>query len=56
MEERLKQILDTMDIPEARKSLSVHNLKWLTRNIDVRNKDHADIKEAWTLILALLKR
>lgn len=42
----LKEILDTMDIPEQRKT----DMGWLWRNIGVRNSDHPMFDEARLLI------
>lgn len=43
---RLKQILDTMDVPEVRKN----DLRWLGRNLWIRNSNHLNLKEALSLI------
>ncbi len=46
MNQRLKEILDTMDIPELRKT----DIRWLNRNVWIRNSKHPDIEEALILI------
>lgn len=45
-EERLEDILNTMDIPPFRKN----DMGWLMRNIQIRNDNHPQIKEAIELI------
>ena len=45
---KLKEILDTMDIPEQRKT----DMAWLWRNIGVRNSGHPFLEEAKALIKA----
>lgn len=55
MEERLKEILDGMDIPESRKELTAGNLFWLSRNLVIRNGMHKDFSEANKLIIKLIK-
>ena len=51
MKDKLREILDTMDIPEERKT----DLKWLRRNIWVRNQWHPQFIEAIDLIDNLLE-
>jgi len=46
MQNRLNEILDTMDIPNSRKT----DFSWLIRNLFIRNGDHVDFKEAINLI------
>ena len=53
--ERLIEILSTMDIPENRRPINFGNLSWLTRNMAIRNKNHPDFKEAWNLVVKLLR-
>lgn len=48
--ERLKEILNTMDISEVRKDLNASNLRWLIRNIGIKNNNHPDLKECIKLI------
>lgn len=54
--ERLKELLSTMDIPNNRREINLGNLSWLTRNVAIRNRNHPDFKEAWSLIVKLLKK
>ena len=53
--ERLIEILSTMDIPENRRPINFGNLSWLTRNMAIRNRNHPDFKEAWSLVIKLFK-
>ena len=39
----LSEILASMDIPASRREISRPNVRWLMRNIQVRNSDHPDI-------------
>lgn len=54
---RLMEILNTMDVPEFRKTRfeGKPDLHWLNRNLIIRNDTHPDIKEAYDLIRAGLK-
>lgn len=47
---RLQEILNTMDIPVRRKT----DIRWLARNISVKNAKHPDINEALFIIEGLL--
>ena len=49
--ERLAEILSNMDIPASRESLTPTNVRWLLRNLRVRNGKHPDINE----VIACLK-
>jgi hypothetical protein len=53
--ERLKTILDSMDIPDKRKDMSFESLQWLIRNISFRNLGHSDFEEA-LYIIKMLRR
>ena len=46
----LAEILATMDIPESRKELTTPNVRWLLRNLRVRNAQHTNIKETITAL------
>ena len=49
--EALKSVLKDFDLPEHRKtSQTIHNLKWLLRNLGVRNSKHPRFEEAITII------
>lgn len=49
--EKLKEILDQMDVPEMRKS----DLGWLKRNLGIRNSGHPLFNQAMELIKELAK-
>ena len=42
----LKIILESMDIPASRRDITVTNVSWLLRNIQVKNGRHPDIRLA----------
>ena len=54
--DRLVAILKTIDIPKRRRERSKNNLRWLNRNIAVRNSEHPQFKEARDLVPLLLKK
>jgi len=47
----LVKVLDTMEVPALRKELTTTNVRWLLRNLRVRNAQHPDINE----VIAALK-
>jgi len=49
---RLKEILETMDVPEQRLGLTDENFRWMARNLGARNSSHRNYKEA----IACLKK
>lgn len=51
----LATMLDMMDVPESRREQSDTNLRWLTRNIAVRNGEHPMVQPARDLIKWLLR-
>jgi hypothetical protein len=52
----LGTILAQMDVPEMRKELySTGNLRWLSRNLAVKNKDHPMFVTAQTILTEILK-
>lgn len=48
-------LLNDMDIPIMRREINNRNLRWLMRNIRVRNGKHPKIKEVIEEIKRLLK-
>ena len=57
MNERLRDILATMDIPEMRRDINLEmNLRWLQRNLAVNNGAHPEAGEALLIIRDLLRR
>lgn len=52
----LGTILAQMDVPEMRKELDdTGNLRWLNRNLAVRNKNHPMFTTARTILKEILK-
>jgi chorismate-pyruvate lyase len=52
----LGTILAQMDVPEMRKELdNTGNLRWLNRNLAIRNKNHPMFNTARTLLTDILK-
>ena len=49
--EELVEIMNEMDIPSLRKELTKANVRWLLRNVRVRNNNHPKINE----VVAALK-
>ena len=47
----IEKVLDTMDVPLFRKELTTSNVRWLLRNLRIRNAQHPDIDE----VIATLK-
>jgi hypothetical protein len=55
--ERLKELLATMNIPQMRRDISSEaNLRWLVRNIAIKNGGNPNIKEALVLIERLINK
>mgnify|MGYP000874458602 CR=1 FL=1 len=57
---RLASLLSQMDIPEGRRSLEAlqepQHLRWLSRNMFIRNSNHPSFHEADTLLRELLRQ
>lgn len=49
---RLKELLDNMIVPEKRKC----DLKWLKKNLAIRNKTHPSFFEAMSIIESKVKK
>lgn len=54
IEKVLGEILDGMDVPAMRKELTTPNLRWLQRNLFIRNKDKDSFPSAVHFIATLL--
>ena len=54
LKNKLREALNAMDVPEGRKEPTVPNLRWLQRNLFIRNKEHKDFPFAVHLIGTLL--
>lgn len=53
---KLHTLIKDMDIPDYRKTnTNPDNLKWLGRNIQVRNSNHANFTESRKLIVSILR-
>ena len=54
--EALQELIKGMDLPDWRKSkLTPHNLRWLGRNMGIRNASHPKYQEARAVLARLLK-
>lgn len=54
--ERLSRILRKMNLPQHRKNrMTSSNLKWLAKNLSVKNSDHPDYQEALDIIKAQVR-
>ena len=56
-EEKLSKLLETMDIPAMRKE-TIHlrqTLRWLNRNLRIRNNEHPQLVEALELIKSIMR-
>ncbi len=51
---KLSVLLNDMDIPEIRRELTTNNLRWLLRNLGIRNSNHLHFKEVMELIKKFL--
>jgi hypothetical protein len=51
----LKELLPKMDVPELRQELTDENLRWLQRNLGIRNSLHKDFPMSAMIIRWLLK-
>lgn len=52
---RLESLLKHMDVPVNRSRVNFNNLRWLDRNLWIRNEGHPSYKEASSLIKQCLK-
>tara|TARA_B100000029_G_C16936500_1_gene727116 strand:- start:158 stop:379 length:222 start_codon:yes stop_codon:yes gene_type:complete len=52
----LGTLLDQMDVPEMRRDTSqISNVRWLSRNLGINNREHAMFATAMSLVKWLLK-
>ncbi len=49
VEIELQALLEHMDVPEDRR----HDLKWLSRNLNIKNQDNIHLQDAFTAVAAL---
>ena len=50
----LRAILDKMDVPKKRKLLTPQDLRWLARNLYIKNRSHSEFPSAIHFIHTLL--
>jgi hypothetical protein len=51
VENRLMDVLEDMNVPSMRKDISsIHNVKWLMRNISIQNGSNPELSEALSLL------
>ena len=53
--DKIIETLETMDVPAFRKELTPSNIRWLLRNLRVRNGEHPDIDEVVTVLKERLR-
>jgi hypothetical protein len=54
--EKLQRLIKGMDLPIQRKTQTTpHNIRWLSRNLGVRNSEHPKFQEAKLLLVKLLR-
>ena len=53
---KLVELLRPMELPEWRKSkLTIHNVRWLSRNMGLKNSTHPNYNESIELIKAIIR-
>jgi hypothetical protein len=56
MQSTLKEILETMEIPDMRRDITkISNLRWLSRNLAIQNCTHPMFQPAKELIISLIR-
>ena len=55
LREELRELLRDFDIPAMRRPLNKANLRWMGRNLQIKNSDHRDFDKAKKLIKEILK-
>ena len=54
--ERLKTLLESMDIPEARRDITKpSNVRWLQRNLAINNSNNTALREVYKLLRSVGK-
>lgn len=51
--DKLREVLEDMDVPEMRRQLRPEDIAWLRRNLAINNSDHARFTQALELIRSL---
>lgn len=54
IEKELTDCISTINIPINRKPLTEHNLKWMLRNMGIKNSNHPKFERAMSCIKYLL--
>jgi hypothetical protein len=56
MTTKLVELLRTMELPEWRKNhLTIHNVRWLSRNMGLKNSTHPNYNESIELIKSIIR-
>lgn len=55
LREELRELLRDFDIPAMRRPLNKANLRWMGRNLQIKNVNHKDFDRAKKLIKEILK-
>lgn len=55
MKDELLLLLSTMDIPKGRLNLSLSDVHWLLRNVQVRNSQNKDINRVMQILKIMVK-
>ena len=54
--ERLKTLLESMDIPETRRDITKPgNVRWLQRNLAIKNSNNTALREVYKLLRSVGK-
>ncbi|BCG50200.1 hypothetical protein [Ralstonia phage RP13] len=54
--QQLQNLINKMDLPSHRKtSEAPDTLRWLARNMGIRNSDHKNYEQARTLLVSILR-
>lgn len=51
---KLSSLLVNMEVPELRKTINEENIRWLRRNLGIKNSEHKDFDEAMYLLKKIL--
>jgi hypothetical protein len=51
----IEVLIKTMDVPKMRRVMNESNVRWLSRNLLIRNSNHKHINEVMILIKYYLK-
>lgn len=55
IEIELTECISTMNVPENRKPLTDHNLRWMARNLGIKNNTHDRFERAMFCLKFLIK-